>query len=99
MHCVVELVMCLTGLSERVGRHADGLDRVYDVARRYCDGTMLILCFFNTFNIVCQMHLLSERIGGGWCSEKGRAVFRKEEGSIQKIGGLCSEKRRAVFRK
>ena len=45
MRCVVELVMCLTGLSERVGRHADGLDRVYDVSRRYCDGTILILFF------------------------------------------------------
>ena len=45
MRCVVELVVCLTGLSGHVGRHADGLDRVYDVARRYCDGTILILCF------------------------------------------------------
>ena len=52
MRCVVELVMCLTGLSERVGRHADGLDRVYDVSRRYCDGTILIL-FFKILLILC----------------------------------------------
>ena len=38
MRCVVELVVCLTGLSGRVGRHADGLDGGYNVAQRYCEG-------------------------------------------------------------
>ena len=38
--------------------------------------------FASTLNFLCQMHLLSERIGGGWCSEKRRAVFRKEEGCV-----------------
>ena len=29
--------------------------------------------------------------GGGWYSEKRRAVFRNEESGIQKRGGRCSE--------
>ena len=45
------------------------------------------------------MHLLSERIGGGCCSEKRRVVFRKHKCGIQKIGGWYLKKRRAVFGK
>ena len=47
MRCVVELVVCLTGLSGRVGRHADGLDERYNVARRYCDRRIFcVKCIF-----------------------------------------------------